>query len=699
MQRISLRLRIMLITSILVVAVVGSALLILNWVVKRQVGESIEQVSKRTNAVFEQTISSYLDRLEVETALLADRPGTTSIYLADSATVSNHLNELQELIGADWLVLTDAFGTVIGISDRAPFALYDDNAQHELVASAIDNAGWKGVLASGDSAALVATQPVVVRRFVQATLTTGKNIDAAMLNEIAEAAQVEMAIYSDSGLIVSTASFSGMATESNGIRQVQIGSQTYVGSMSVVPGSIAGASLQFLALSPESVITGPFQPLRRSLIALLLFGLIASIVAGAWLAHSVTRPLNGLMDAARTLQAGQWPAPFKSERKDEIGFLQNHFDEMTMSLREGRERLVAMLDIDPLTELWNHRCFKGILQRELDVQLESGGQLSMILLDIDNFEAYNRDRGADKGDQALVKIARIVSAKGSKNGIAGRYGGNVFCVMTFQGDPGQLAEDIRSAIENLTELTCSVGTSSVGESTRRADLLLLAAEIAVGQAKSAGRNIVQPFKGFELSPDDDILRRMLRGGSYAVVHALAEAVDAKDPYTHGHSQRVAESARSLAEARGLDPGFVELVYITGTLHDVGKIGVPDEVLKKTSSLTEEEYAKIKLHPELGEKIVAQVPELRETLPGIRNHHERYDGGGYPDRLSREDIPLIARILAVADAYDAMTSDRPYRKGMSAEQALDIIELEAGRQFDPALARTFIEISKLRLTAA
>ena len=540
---------------------------------------------------------------------------------------------------------------------------------------------------------------MVVGRFVQATLTTGKNIDAAMLNEIAEAAQVEIAIYSDSGLIVSTASFSGMATESSGIRRVQIGPQTYVGSMSAVPGSISGASLQFLALSPESVITGPFQPLRRSLFALLLLGLIASIVAGAWLAHSVTRPLNSLMDAARTLQSGQWPVPFKSERKDEIGFLQNHFDEMTMSLREGRERLVAMLDIDPLTELWNHRCFKGILQRELDVQLESGGQLSLILLDIDNFEAYNRDRGVDKGDQALVKIARIVSAKGSRNGIVGRYGGNVFGVMTFQGNPAQLAEDIRSEIENRTDLTCSVGTSSVGESTRRADLLLLAAEIAVGQAKSAGRNIVQPFKGFELSPDDDILRRMLRGGSYAVVHALAEAVDAKDPYTRGHSQRVAESARSLAEARGLDPGFVELVYITGTLHDVGKIGVPDEVLKKTSSLTEEEYAKIKLHPELGEKIVAQVPELRETLPGIRNHHERYDGGGYPDRLSREDIPLIARILAVADAYDAMTSDRPYRKGMSAEQALDIIELEAGRQFDPVLARTFIGLLKLRLAAA
>jgi HD-GYP domain-containing protein (c-di-GMP phosphodiesterase class II) len=170
---------------------------------------------------------------------------------------------------------------------------------------------------------------------------------------------------------------------------------------------------------------------------------------------------------------------------------------------------------------------------------------------------------------------------------------------------------------------------------------------------------------------------------------LAEAVDAKDRYTRGHSQRVAEYAKALAQASGYDEGFVELVYVSGTLHDVGKIGVPDEVLKKTSRLTDEEFAQIKLHPELGEKIVMQIPELRDTLPGVRSHHERYDGRGYPDRLAGEQIPLIARILSIADAFDAMTSDRSYREGMTFEHALSQIREGSGSQFDPDLAATFV----------
>ena len=131
--------------------------------------------------------------------------------------------------------------------------------------------------------------------------------------------------------------------------------------------------------------------------------------------------------------------------------------------------------------------------------------------------------------------------------------------------------------------------------------------------------------------------------------------------------------------------------MTGTLHDVGKIGVPDEILKKTGKLTDAEFAMVKLHPELGERIVSQIPQLKETLTGIRNHHERWDGRGYPDGLAGEQIPILARILAVADTFDAMTSDRPYRPGMPIGRALDEIERGAGTQFDPEYAIRFVEL--------
>lgn len=214
--------------------------------------------------------------------------------------------------------------------------------------------------------------------------------------------------------------------------------------------------------------------------------------------------------------------------------------------------------------------------------------------------------------------------------------------------------------------------------------------MAVNQAKAGGRNRVRKFQGFDQAVGEEELRSFLQQGSYAAVRALAEAVDAKDAYTRGHSQRVALYARDLARIGGHDPGFIDLVYVTGTLHDVGKIGVPDVALKKEGKLTDEEFDMIKLHPGLGEKIVGQIPQLHDTLQGIRSHHERWDGRGYPDSLEGESIPLIARILAVADTFDAMTSDRPYRKGMDIRIAEEEIRKCAGRQFDPEIAVVFAD---------
>jgi HD-GYP domain-containing protein (c-di-GMP phosphodiesterase class II) len=174
---------------------------------------------------------------------------------------------------------------------------------------------------------------------------------------------------------------------------------------------------------------------------------------------------------------------------------------------------------------------------------------------------------------------------------------------------------------------------------------------------------------------------------------LAAALDARDPYTAGHSERVARFAMDIGKLSNLPEYELDILKKTALLHDIGKIGVRDTVLLKEGKLTAEEYEIIKLHPTLGEKILRQIePDeaMKDILPGVRSHHERYDGGGYPDGLTGEDIPLTGRIIAIADSFDAMTSDRPYRKGMTMEKALQILEEGRGTQWDPRLTRIFIQ---------
>lgn len=172
------------------------------------------------------------------------------------------------------------------------------------------------------------------------------------------------------------------------------------------------------------------------------------------------------------------------------------------------------------------------------------------------------------------------------------------------------------------------------------------------------------------------------------IRSLVNAIDAKDSYTSGHSDRVAEYARRIAESMGLSETFCRQIHMTGLLHDVGKIGVPDSVLQKPGRLTSEEFDRIKQHPVIGHEILQHLAEFDYVLPGVLHHHEAIDGSGYPYGLAGDDIPLMARILAVADAYDAMTSDRPYRDGMSSAKAEDIINNGAGQQWDSGCVEAF-----------
>ena len=175
------------------------------------------------------------------------------------------------------------------------------------------------------------------------------------------------------------------------------------------------------------------------------------------------------------------------------------------------------------------------------------------------------------------------------------------------------------------------------------------------------------------------------------LHALTAAIDAKDSYTHGHSERVALLSRDLARAAGLDDETVERVYLAGLVHDVGKIGVPEAVLCKPGRLTEPEFDLIKTHPRIGANILRDIRQMHDLIPGVLYHHEKYDGRGYPDGLAGEDIPLFGRLIGLADAFDAMSSTRTYRAALDPEHVLAEVRRCAGTQFDPALAEVFLTL--------
>jgi HD-GYP domain-containing protein (c-di-GMP phosphodiesterase class II) len=196
--------------------------------------------------------------------------------------------------------------------------------------------------------------------------------------------------------------------------------------------------------------------------------------------------------------------------------------------------------------------------------------------------------------------------------------------------------------------------------------------------------------------ENAMLYEDMHGLMMGLLHSLTSAVDAKDAYTHGHSERVAALGRHLTLEAGLGEAQAERVYLAGLLHDVGKIGVPESVLHKTGRLTAEEFEQMKKHPQIGARILADVKQVRDLIPGVLHHHERYDGHGYPHGLSGENIPLMGRLICLADCFDAMTSNRTYRKAMPLEVALTEIRRCGGTQFDPGLTEVFLRIGPEKL---
>jgi len=355
--------------------------------------------------------------------------------------------------------------------------------------------------------------------------------------------------------------------------------------------------------------------------------------------------------------------------------------------------------IDQLTGLWNRRHLEERIQVEIGRHSRYGGTFSLIILDLDFFKAFNDSYGHLAGDKLLKQLGAIMKDAIRATDEAFRYGGDEFAILLPQTplrDAYEVAERVRDRVASEIKVedvsvTASFGLASWPVDGVRINEVIAAADIALYYAKQSGGNqshaiseilIPSPKQPAKLEVEQD-------RSAFNLICALAAAVDAKDHYAYKHSQKVREYAVALAKSMELAPADIARLSTAALLHDIGKIGISDEILNKAGKLTDEEWEVIRSHPQLGADIVSNVPELASCLAGILYHHEQYDGSGYPAGLKGEAIPLDARILGVVDAFAAMTSARPYRAAFSCEEAVEELRRGAGKQFDPNLVKVFI----------
>ncbi len=359
--------------------------------------------------------------------------------------------------------------------------------------------------------------------------------------------------------------------------------------------------------------------------------------------------------------------------------------------------------IDELTGLFNRRHFEERLKEEVSRHSRYGDVFSVFMFDLDNFKAYNDAHGHPAGDILLSQVGKIIKSSVRNVDQAFRYGGDEFVVIlpeTARDDAYVVAERVREQIagkigKKAITVTCSIGLASYPADGVVADELIDMADNALYYAKRTGGNRIFLSSKILSEPLDDggIHGIYAKRDGLSSVYALVSAVEAKDPYIYGHSKKVNTYAVALAEAIGLSPEEVSKVSTAALLHDIGKIGIPDKVLNKKGKFNGENWEAIKDHPRLGANIVSNIPNLVPCVSSILHHHERWDGKGYPEGLKGEEIPLEARILAIADSFEAMTSARPHRPALPHEEVVKEFRQGAGIQFDPKLVEVFIGLIK------
>lgn len=416
-------------------------------------------------------------------------------------------------------------------------------------------------------------------------------------------------------------------------------------------------------------------------------------------AKYVTAPIVCKGNALGWVSVIRWGMPFD---KTDVRMLEGIGTEVGTALENARlfEMAKQMADIDPVTGLLNHRATQERFEFVFKVAEDTYEPMCLLMIDLDNFKYFNDTYGHLAGDHILKAVSKILRDLARPHDIVGRYGGDEFVMLlpnTHPSEAEEISHRIRLAVaeggypepgtDRVIPFGVSIGYAGFPEHAKTRHELLYQADHGMYRSKKAnagGANRPSVRKPTQQT-----------GDSFDLLDSMVNAVDNKDYYTRAHSEEVAEYAAWIVQELKLSDGAQKIVRTAALLHDVGKIGIPDEILRKPGHLSDEEFEVMRQHPVVGAMIVASMPGMTDILPGVRFHHERWDGKGYPEGLKGDDIPLLGRILAVPDAFSAMTTDRPYRKGMNWHVAIDKIRGGIGTQFDPSIAAAFLRAIEKR----
>ena len=358
------------------------------------------------------------------------------------------------------------------------------------------------------------------------------------------------------------------------------------------------------------------------------------------------------------------------------------FDEVLIMIRDMTERVTMenklrdMVEKDPLTHITNRRFFETELEKINNLEIED---LTILLLDIDGLKFVNDTLGHLMGDQVIVSASQMISQCFHHLGVVSRVGGDEFGVIVKKQRP----EVIENALENLNSVLRAF--NELPDATFKISL-------SYGYSYHSFGAINTDFL-FQEADNNMYQNKLLKESSIRnnLVKTLMKALEAKDYVTEGHTNRMDSLSTLIGQALRLPQNIMDRIQLLTKFHDIGKVGIPDSILKKPAGLTPDEWKVMKTHCTIGERIANESSELKEISHLILKHHERWDGNGYPLGLSADEIPIECRVLSIVDSYDAMTNDRPYRAALSSDTAIKEIISCAGSQFDPNLVSIFDQV--------
>lgn len=616
----------------------------------------------------------------------------------------------------DLVLLTDTRGRTIYRYGNASEAT-GDALRFAWVRDALAGKTTAGIIEGSRGLMLLASTPVLTadeQGPPRGAYVYGRWLSVGVLRNLKRAARADLAVYHNDRLVGATTT--GLPTIAGRVGEMRRTLERGPATITERPSS-AAISVFHLLTGMDGKPVGVLQltggraavlRLERRLWWLCAMMLVVAVaLAGTvygYLWHRLGAPLRRLTEMLQTDALTRWSGRLATaDKRDEIGQLTEALTQVAMSFDAERQKLVCASTRDSLTGLFNHRQLQERLAEEVQRARRYSRQMAVLMLDIDHFKYVNDSLGHQGGDQVLMGIAHdLVTALRSAD-LVYRYGGEEFAVILPETDrAGALvvAERMRESVAQheivvasakdedgderpvrRVHVTVSIGVSQFPEDGGTPDQLIAAADAALMHAKRESRNAVRSYGGAVLPPAS-VVEDASPAADLSTVARVATVLDERDPFTRGHSQEVTRYALTIGRRLGLAQLDLQQLRAAGLAHDIGKIGVARVILTKETALTEEERRQMHNHPIIGAAILSHVPQMQGAIPAVLHHHERYDGGGYPQGLMGEEIPLLSRIIAVAEAFQAMCVGRAGRPACARDEALKELQEFAGQRYDP-----------------